>query len=92
MSPGATISGLIRLSVEGPNELKYDTVSMSAASSAKVVSPSPAAFVYVYRVSPDDDDPTASTFLPMDGLPIVHGVLSFSPSLPAAKINRCSGF
>lgn len=82
----------MRLSFDGPNELKYDTVSMSAASSAKDVSPSPSAFVNVYRVSPDDDDPTASTFFPMDGLPIVHEVLSSSPSFPAAKISRCSGF
>lgn len=65
---------------------------MSAASSEKDVSCSPSAFVYVYRVSPEDDDPTASTFLPMPGLLIVHEVLTVSPSFPAAKINRCWGF
>lgn len=65
---------------------------MSAASSAKEVSISPSVFVNVYRVSPEEDDPTASTFLPMPGLLIVHEVLAVPPSFPAAKINRCSGF
>lgn len=46
----------------------------------------------MYRVSPEEDAPTASTFLPMAGLLIVHEVLKVSPSFPAAKIKRCSGF
>lgn len=91
-SPGATISGLIRLSVDGPYELKNETVSMSARVSSADVSSSPSMLVAVNRVTPEDDDPTASTFLPMAGLPIVHTVLEVAPSLPAAKINRCSGF
>ena len=90
-SPGATISGLMRLSVEGPYELKNETVSMSAELSPAAISP-PSALVPVNDVSPEDDDPTASTFLPMAGLPIVHEVLDSSPSLPAANSNRWSGF
>lgn len=38
-SPGATISGLIRLSVVGPYELKYAIVSMSAGSAEPEGSP-----------------------------------------------------
>lgn len=64
---------------------------MSAAVPPVVSSP-PSEFVIVNRVSPEDEDPTASTFLPMAGLPIVHTVLGVSPALPAAKISRCSGF
>lgn len=90
-SPGATSSGLIRLSVEGPWELKNETVSMSEAVPPTVNS-TPSALVVVNRVSPEDDAPTARTFLPMAGLPTVHAVVFSSPALPAAKISRCSGF
>ena len=77
----------------GPYELKNDTVSMSAKELCEETpSSSPTEFVAGNRVSPEEDDPTASTFLAMAGLPIVHVVLSRSPSFPAAKINRCSGF
>lgn len=92
-SPGAMISGLILPSAVGPRELKKDTVSMSAEKVCVVdPSSSPSASVTGSCVSPEEDDPTASTFLPMAGLPMVHVVLTPSPAFPAAKISKCSGF
>ena len=45
------------------------------------------------REAPDIVAPTARTFLAMAGLPIVHVERPISsPSFPAAKINKFSGF
>lgn len=81
MSPGATTSGLILPSVVNPYELKSATVSMPVPPSVEMT-----------RVSPDVEAPTARTFLPMAGLAMVHSERTVSPSLPAAKIKRFSGF
>lgn len=46
-------------------------------------------------MGPDEVAPTAKTFFPIPGTFIVHVVRSASvgsPSLPAAKMRRCSGF
>ena len=73
MSPGATISGLMRPSRVGPYELKTATVSMSAdpfVPSATV----PSSAVKVSRVSPEEVAPTVRTFFPIPGAPIVQTV------------------
>lgn len=56
---------------------------------------SPSSAVRGQRVGPDEVAPTARTFFPIPGTFIVHVVRPESvgsPSLPAAKMRRCSGF
>lgn len=62
--------------------------------SAKPLSlpPSPSGPVVVRRFTPEEDAPTARTFFAMAGVPMVHESRLTSPSLPAAKSRRCSGF
>lgn len=87
MSPGATTSGLIRPSSVGPRELNAATVSRPDVSV-----PGDMTAVVESCVLPEVDAPTASTFLAMPGLLIVHVARTVSPWFPAAKISKLSGF
>lgn len=83
----------MRPSRVGPYELKDATVSMSACPFVPSAS-LPSAPVDVRRDSPEDVAPTARTFFPIAGDPMVQEVRnsSMSPSLPAANTSRFSWF